>query len=66
MSNEEITDILIEKTALSPAAAVLMARLSGGLPGKALALAMNELLNSVWRSRFLVRALASGTHPGIG
>ncbi len=62
LSNEEITDILIEKTALSPAAAVLMARLSGGLPGKALALAVDETFKQrLAGAASLVRALASGT-----
>ena len=67
LSNEEITDILIEKTALSPAAAVLMARLSGGLPGKALALAVDETFKQrLAGAASLVRALASGTlTPGL-
>ncbi|NLY38833.1 MAG: DNA polymerase III subunit [Firmicutes bacterium] len=65
LSNGEITELLLERTALSHEAAELIARLSGGLPGRALALAGDETFKErLAGAASLVRELArSGGNP---
>ena len=65
LSNGEITELLLERTALSREAAELIARLSGGLPGRALALAGDETFKErLAGAASLVRELArSGGNP---
>ena len=58
LSNGEITELLLERTALSREAAELIARLSGGLPGRALALAGDET--------FKERLAGAASRSGVG